>query len=63
MPPVYTTLSRLDIGVMSLIAALRVSVPWGAVAAESLEGADPVTPMGKANRAYREERGLVDGRA
>jgi predicted unusual protein kinase regulating ubiquinone biosynthesis (AarF/ABC1/UbiB family) len=63
LPPTYTTLSRLDIGVMSLIAALRVAVPWGAVVAESLEGADPVTPMGKAARAYREERGLVDGRA
>jgi predicted unusual protein kinase regulating ubiquinone biosynthesis (AarF/ABC1/UbiB family) len=63
MPPTYTALSRLDIGVMSLISKLRVAVPWGSVVAESLEGADPVTPIGKADRAFREERGLVDDRA
>ncbi|HJZ36128.1 MAG TPA: AarF/ABC1/UbiB kinase family protein [Solirubrobacterales bacterium] len=63
MPPAYTTLSRLDIGVMSLISRLRVAVPWAVVVAESIEGADPVTPMGKADRAWREGRGAVDGRA
>jgi predicted unusual protein kinase regulating ubiquinone biosynthesis (AarF/ABC1/UbiB family) len=63
MPPTYTTLSRLDIGVMSLISSLRVAVPWGAIVVETLEGADPVTAMGKADRAWREGRGPVDGRA
>jgi predicted unusual protein kinase regulating ubiquinone biosynthesis (AarF/ABC1/UbiB family) len=60
--PAYTVLSRLDIGVMSLISELRVAVPWGSVGAEFF-GEDPVTAMGKADRAYREERGEVGDRA
>lgn len=55
-PPTYAILSRLDIGVMSLIAELRATIPWGTLGAEYFEGADPVTPMGKADRAYRKER-------
>jgi predicted unusual protein kinase regulating ubiquinone biosynthesis (AarF/ABC1/UbiB family) len=57
IPPTYTILSRLDIGLMSLIAQLRASVEWRTLAAEYFEGADPVTPLGKADRAYREEQG------
>ncbi len=55
-PVAYTIMSRLDIGVISLIAELRGTNNWEAMAAEYFEGADPVTPMGKADRAHREER-------
>jgi predicted unusual protein kinase regulating ubiquinone biosynthesis (AarF/ABC1/UbiB family) len=54
-PATYTIMSRIDIGVMSLIAELRASNEWEAIAAEYFEGADPVTPMGKADRVHREE--------
>jgi hypothetical protein len=55
-PPTYAIMSRLDIGVMSLIAELRATIPWATLGAEYFEGADPVTAMGKADRAHREER-------
>ncbi len=61
--PDYTVLSRLDIGVMSLLSELRVAVEWASVGAEYVDGADPVTPMGKADRAYRERRDAVGDRA
>lgn len=63
MPPTYTVLSRLEIGAMSLISELRCAVPWGTVVAEVFEGAEPVTVMGKADRAHREARGAVSDRA
>lgn len=62
-PPTYAIMSRLDIGVMSLIAQLRATIPWATLSAEYFEGADPVTPMGKADRAHREERTGVSSRA
>lgn len=55
-PVVYTIMSRLDIGVMSLVAELRGTTDWAAIAAEYFEGADPATPLSKADHAYREER-------
>lgn len=62
-PPTYAMMSRLDIGVMSLIAELRATIPWATLGAEYFEGADPVTAMGKADRAHREERRGVSSRA
>jgi predicted unusual protein kinase regulating ubiquinone biosynthesis (AarF/ABC1/UbiB family) len=62
-PPTYTMMSRLDIGVMSLIAELRAPIPWATLGAEYFEAADPVTVMGKADRAHREERRGVSSRA
>jgi predicted unusual protein kinase regulating ubiquinone biosynthesis (AarF/ABC1/UbiB family) len=57
MPVTYTILTRLDIGVMSLIAELRATNDWRAIALEYFEDADPGTPMAIANRAFRAERG------
>lgn len=54
-PATYTIMSRIDIGVMSLIAELRARNKWQTIAAEYFEGADPATAMGKADRAHREE--------
>ncbi len=62
-PPEYTIMSRIDIGVMSLISKLRGTNDWAAIAAEYFEGADPVTPMGKADRAHREGRRRVSSYA
>jgi predicted unusual protein kinase regulating ubiquinone biosynthesis (AarF/ABC1/UbiB family) len=56
IPPTYTIMTRLDIGVMSLIAELRATNNWQAIAAEYFEDADPDTPMSIENRAYREKR-------
>ncbi len=55
-PVTYTIMSRIDIGVMSLISELRATNQWETIAAEYFEGADPITSMGKADRAHREER-------
>jgi predicted unusual protein kinase regulating ubiquinone biosynthesis (AarF/ABC1/UbiB family) len=62
-PPTYAIMSRLDIGVMSLIGELRATIPWATLGAEYFEGADPVTPMGKADRAHRDERTETSSRA
>jgi predicted unusual protein kinase regulating ubiquinone biosynthesis (AarF/ABC1/UbiB family) len=55
-PATYTIMTRIDIGVMSLISELRATNYWETIAAEYFEGADPTTPMGRADRAHREER-------
>jgi predicted unusual protein kinase regulating ubiquinone biosynthesis (AarF/ABC1/UbiB family) len=56
MPVTYTIMTRLDIGVMSVISELRATNHWRAIAEEYFEDADPGTPMAIANRAYREDR-------
>jgi predicted unusual protein kinase regulating ubiquinone biosynthesis (AarF/ABC1/UbiB family) len=55
-PPTYTIMSRIDMGAMSLISELRGTNHWRTIAAEYFEGADPITSMGKLDRAYRTER-------
>ena len=55
-PPAYTTMSRIDIGAMSLISELRGTNYWKTIAAEYFEDAEPVTPMGKLDGAYRAKR-------
>jgi predicted unusual protein kinase regulating ubiquinone biosynthesis (AarF/ABC1/UbiB family) len=62
-PPEYTVMSRIDIGVMSIISELRGTNHWRTIAAEYFESADPATPMGKLDRAYREERAAVSSHA
>lgn len=62
-PPEYTVMSRIDIGVMSLISELRGTNYWRTIAAEYFEGADPATPMGKLDRAFREEHQAVSSHA
>lgn len=54
-PVAYTIMSRIDIGVMSLISELRATNRWATIGAEYFEGAAPATPMGKADRAHREK--------
>jgi predicted unusual protein kinase regulating ubiquinone biosynthesis (AarF/ABC1/UbiB family) len=51
-PPEYTLMSRIEIGAASVIAQLRASNHWGALAAEQFEGAAPLTEMGKREHAF-----------
>jgi predicted unusual protein kinase regulating ubiquinone biosynthesis (AarF/ABC1/UbiB family) len=54
--PEYTVMSRIEVGVESVIAQLHAGVNWGAIAAEGLENAPPLTEMGKRVKAFFEER-------
>ncbi|MGH2903777.1 MAG: ABC1 kinase family protein [Solirubrobacteraceae bacterium] len=62
-PSDYTIMSRIEMGVMSVIAELRATNDWGSTAAEHYEGADPLTPLGKLDHAYRERRKLATSHA
>ncbi len=53
-PAAYTILSRIDVGVMSLIAALRARIPWKEMGVEYFERSAPATAMGRADQEYRE---------
>jgi predicted unusual protein kinase regulating ubiquinone biosynthesis (AarF/ABC1/UbiB family) len=54
--PEYTVMSRIEVGVESVIAQLHAGVNWGAIAAEALENAPPLTEMGKRAKTFFEER-------
>ena len=54
--PEYTVMSRIEVGVASVIAQLHAGTHWGSISAEHLEGAAPLTAMGKREHAFFEER-------
>jgi predicted unusual protein kinase regulating ubiquinone biosynthesis (AarF/ABC1/UbiB family) len=55
MPVAYTIMSRLDIGVMSLLAELRATIPWREMGIEYFERTgEPATPMARIDREHRE---------
>ncbi len=54
--PEYTVMSRLEVGVASVIAQLGAGAHWGAIAAEGLQDIEPLTEMGKRERAFYEMR-------
>ncbi len=56
MSPEYTFMSRMEMGVLSVIAQLRAGNRWGSITAEHFEGALPLTDMGKLEHAFFEER-------
>ncbi|HEY1833520.1 MAG TPA: AarF/ABC1/UbiB kinase family protein [Solirubrobacteraceae bacterium] len=56
LPPEYTLLARVELGMMSVIARLRAGNDWGSFAAEYCEGAAPRTPMGRSEHAYLQRR-------
>jgi predicted unusual protein kinase regulating ubiquinone biosynthesis (AarF/ABC1/UbiB family) len=62
MPPEYTFMGRVEIGVASVIAQLRAGNHWGLIAEEHLENAEPSTEMGRREREFFEGR-RVAGRA
>ncbi len=53
-PAAYTILSRIDIGVMSLIAELRALISWKEMGVEYFERGEPATPMARVDREHRE---------
>jgi predicted unusual protein kinase regulating ubiquinone biosynthesis (AarF/ABC1/UbiB family) len=56
MSPEYTFMSRMEMGVLSVIAQLRAGNRWGSITAEHFEDAPPLTDMGKREHAFFEER-------
>jgi predicted unusual protein kinase regulating ubiquinone biosynthesis (AarF/ABC1/UbiB family) len=60
--PEYTVMSRIQIGLASLIAQLHAGNHWGSISAEHFENAAPLTAMGKLDHAFFAER-RVAGRA
>jgi predicted unusual protein kinase regulating ubiquinone biosynthesis (AarF/ABC1/UbiB family) len=56
MPPEYTIMGRVELGVEAVIAQLRAGNEWGTIAAEHLENEAPVTKLGKRQRAFYEGR-------
>jgi predicted unusual protein kinase regulating ubiquinone biosynthesis (AarF/ABC1/UbiB family) len=54
--PDYTVMSRMEAGVMSVIAQLHAGNRWGSITAEHFENAPPVTAMGKLEYTFFEEK-------
>jgi len=54
--PEYTVMTRTEVGVVSVIAHLRACNYWESMAAEYFDDADPLTELGKRERAFFEER-------
>jgi predicted unusual protein kinase regulating ubiquinone biosynthesis (AarF/ABC1/UbiB family) len=61
MPADYALLARAEIGAMSVIAQLRAGNDWRSFAVEYCTDAEPLTAMGKRERAFfeRNERDAV----
>lgn len=53
MPPSFVILDRVAWGVSALLGKLEVEAPWRAMLLEYLHDAEPATPMGVAERAWR----------
>lgn len=51
-PKEYVFLSRIDLGLMSVLAELRVSGDWRSIQQELDEGATPTSEMGRADAAF-----------
>jgi hypothetical protein len=52
LPKDFVFLTRIDLGLWSVLAELRATGHWRSIVAELDEGADPVTDMGKADSAF-----------
>lgn len=59
MPPEYTAMGRIEMGVMSVVGQLRAGTHWGSITAEHFENAPPLTEMGKRDHAFFGERQAV----
>lgn len=58
LPPFLTLMTRIEVGLTSLIGRLRAGSDWGSFVAEYAADAEPVTEMGKRERAFFRQRGL-----
>ena len=61
--PDYTIMGRIEIAAASLMAALRATNYWGAMAAEFFDGTPPVTEMGKLDHSFFEHRRAASSHA
>ncbi len=61
--PEYTVMSRIEVGVASVIAQLHAGTHWGSISAEHLENAAPLTAMGKRERAFFADRQAASNHA
>jgi len=52
VPGDYVFLSRIDLGLYSVLGELRATADWRAIQADLDEDAPPATPMGKADAAF-----------
>ena len=52
LPKDFVFMTRIDLGLWSVLAELRATGYWRSIMAELDEGADPVTAMGKADAAF-----------
>jgi predicted unusual protein kinase regulating ubiquinone biosynthesis (AarF/ABC1/UbiB family) len=57
--PEYTIMTRIELGVASLVAQLRACNYWQSIAAEFYGGEEPFTEMGKREHAFFAEREAV----
>ena len=49
-------MGRIELSATSLIGELHATNYWGSMAAEFIEGATPLTTMGKLDHAFFEDR-------
>lgn len=54
----YIFMTRIDMGLMSVLAELGATGHWRAIQAEMDDGADPATELGEAEAEFWESRGL-----
>jgi predicted unusual protein kinase regulating ubiquinone biosynthesis (AarF/ABC1/UbiB family) len=55
----YTFLSRIELGLFSVLGALRATGPWRAVHEEQTFGAPPATELGRQHAAWAAKRGVT----
>ena len=58
-PPDYVFLSRIDLGLLSVLGELHTTGPWRAIQDEMDRDAPPATPMGEADAAFWAGRAAV----
>ena len=63
LAPEYTFAGRMELGVVAVIAQLYAGNRWGLMAAERLEGAAPLTEMGKREHEFFAERQVASNYA
>jgi predicted unusual protein kinase regulating ubiquinone biosynthesis (AarF/ABC1/UbiB family) len=63
LAPEYTFAGRMELGVVAVIAQLYAGNRWGLMAAEHLEGAAPLTEMGKREHEFFAERQVASNYA
>ena len=62
LPGDYVFLSRIDLGLFSVLAELRATADWRGIRAELDDDAPPATPMGQAEASFWASRPPVAAR-